>query len=99
MNVEQSRIGVDVHRQIDLAVTHRRLRGPRRDARFAQVRSERVTQSVYIDRPPAIVCLCDAGKRQIPIENPLQAGGNVENRGIRWQPHRQRLEPRAGFGL
>ena len=51
MHVQQPRIRVDVHRQIDTRMPHGRLGDSRGNAGFAQVSSERMPQGVNIHRP------------------------------------------------
>jgi hypothetical protein len=59
-HVEQLRVGVRVHRQVQRAMSHRGLSRPRRDSALAQVRAERVPQAVNVERPAALVALVDA---------------------------------------
>ena len=56
MNVEQLRIGVDVHRQVDVAVTHRILSRARSDSRSAS------SSSVF--SPASIRSACSSVSRR-----------------------------------
>src|SRR5262249_12084604 len=48
-HVQQGGVGVDVHRQLDVGVSHRRLCRPRRHPTFAEQRPEGVPQSVNVE--------------------------------------------------
>ena len=77
MSVEQPRIGVDVHRQVDLAVPQRGLSRAWSNAPFAQQRPECVPQGVNVDGSPTFVPLGDASGSQVTVENsnePLRHG-------------------------
>ena len=78
VNVEQLRICVDVHRHVDLAVSHRSLRCARRNTAFAQQCSDGMPKSVNINCSSPFISLGDAGGKQIPIENPDQTRRNPE---------------------
>ncbi len=58
-HIEELRVGVDVGREARVAVPHRGLRRPQRDARLRQVRAKGVAQGVDVDRAAAVVCLDD----------------------------------------
>jgi hypothetical protein len=58
-HVEQLRIGVDVHRKLDVAVTHGRLRRPRGNAALTQQGPEGVPQGVNVEGSAAFVALFD----------------------------------------
>lgn len=69
MNVEQSRVGVDVGRQHRGTVTHRFLSRPQRDARIAVMRSESPSQWLNIKHSSSIVALRDASSLQVLIKD------------------------------
>ena len=78
LHVQQLRVGVGRHGQRDVGVTHRRLSGSRSNAPLAQQCSERMAQSVNVNRPTAFVALRDASRNQISVEDTDQAGRNGE---------------------
>ena len=82
MSVEQPRIGVDVHRQVDLAVPQRGLSRAWSYAPFAQQRPERVTQGVNVDGSPAFVPLGNASGSQVTVENPNEPLRHGEERSF-----------------
>ena len=82
MSVEQPRIGVDVHRQVDLAVPQRRLSRAWSNAPFAQQRPERVPQGVNVDGSPAFVPLGDASRQQVPVEDANESLRDGEQRSL-----------------
>src|SRR5262249_7083957 len=89
--------------ELERAVAHRSLRGSRGYATPAEMRSERVAESVHINRPPSIVALvddpspvlpfarCQPRRYKIEFEDPNQAVGNIEQRAIGRQPRRNGL--------
>ena len=64
-DVQELRIGVRVHRQIHVALTHCGLGGAWRNAPLTQQRPEGVPHDVHVHRPPAFVPLGDAGELQV----------------------------------
>ncbi|HKI36282.1 MAG TPA: hypothetical protein VKA46_30775 [Gemmataceae bacterium] len=98
-HVEQGRVGVHVHGQVDLAVTHRGLSGPRHHPALAEQRPEGVTQGVNVEGPAAVVALRDAGELQVAVENLAELVRHVEERGIGRKPGRDRGAGPAGFLL
>ncbi|HZT83462.1 MAG TPA: hypothetical protein VFA26_24745 [Gemmataceae bacterium] len=98
-HVEQLRVGVHVHRQVQRRVPHGGLCNPRRHPAFAQVRAESVPQGVNVEGPAAVVALRDAGKAQVAVEDLHQLDGNGEQRGLGRQPGGDRGAGLAGFLL
>jgi hypothetical protein len=66
-HVQQPRVGIDIHRQVDGRMPHGGLRRPRSNAPFAQERTEAMPQRVYVDGPPAVIALGDTGCGQVAV--------------------------------
>jgi hypothetical protein len=110
-HVQQLRVGVDVHRQLNVAVPHGGLRRPGGNPALAKQRPEGVPQGVNVQGPAAVVALVDdplaahlhpagdAGRNQVAIQNLHQPARHVEKRGLRGQPGRDRGAGLAGFLL
>jgi hypothetical protein len=99
VNVQQLRVGVNVHRQRNVAVAHRRLRGTRRHAPLAEQRPERRAQGVNNHRPAALVALGDPGQLQIAVEYAAHPRRHVEQQRLGRQAQRQRFAVFAGLLL
>lgn len=69
-HVQESRIGVHIHGQVDGTVTHRFLSRSRGHSNAAQHRTERMPKSMNIHLPTPFVNLRDSSRLKIPIENP-----------------------------
>lgn len=72
MYIQETRICVDVHGEIDRAVSQGRLSRTWCDTAAAEVRSELVTHGVNIDRSSPLIALGNPGRRQIPIKDSNQ---------------------------
>ena len=82
MNFEQFRTGVDVHREINLAVTHRGVCRSWSDPDFAEQCSERMPQSVSVDAAPAFVEFLDVCRFQVAVEDTNESDRNSEQRSF-----------------
>lgn len=69
---------VDVHRQANGTVTHRRLSHSRRDSDLAQQRVEPVPQSINVDCPASAIAFGDVGHSSFIFKVFWQAIGDVE---------------------
>src|SRR5262249_5222469 len=98
-HVEQLRVRVNAHRQLDVAVTHRGLRRPRGNPPLAEQRPEGSPQGVDIEGRAALVALGDAGKLQVAVKDALQAARYGEEGRIGRQPGGDRTAGLAGFLL
>ena len=68
-NIEQCRVGVDVHREFDGAVAHCGYCHPGCDSRPGQICAERMPQGVDIDHPALLISLGNIGCRKVAVEN------------------------------
>ena len=78
LNVKQLRIGVDVHRQVNRAVSHCGLSRARSNSGFGEQRSESMSQGVNVNRSPPLVGFVDARRLQVTVEPVDQPGENGE---------------------
>src|SRR4051812_11165151 len=99
MKVKQARVGVDVHGQIDRAMPHRRLSGPRVDAPLAEKCTERVPERMNIDGPAAVIFLRNPRRFQVAVKATNQLDRNGEYRRVGRQPQRDWPPRRPGLLL
>src|SRR5262249_14491052 len=100
-NVQQPWVGVNAHRQVDLAVTHCCLSRSRGHPAFAHQGPESVPQGVNVNRPTPFVSLLNANLAirpldpagytshyQVTVENLRQLVWHIEDLGIWRQTQR-----------
>src|SRR5262249_55222034 len=83
--VQEAWIGVDGHREVDLAVTHRGLCRSWSNPPLAQHRSKCVPKGVNVKNAVSVIALGDAGHSQISIQNLAQLVWDGED----WRVGRQ----------
>jgi len=98
-HVKQARIGVDSHRQLEVAVPHGRLCRSRSNPALTQQRAERRSQGVNVEDAPPVVSLGDAGQLQIAVQDADQTGGHDEHGRIGRQSSGDRLAAFQALGL
>ena len=69
-SVQQPSIGISVHRQRNVTVSHRRLCGPRCDASQRQVSSEAMPQGVNVNYATIRVSLGNPRCFQVAVHDP-----------------------------
>ena len=95
-NVEQPRIGIDVHRQVERTVPHGSHGGAGANANGGEVGSEGVAKGMNVDCSIPVIPLRDTRGGQIAIEDLDEVPRYVEQRRTEGQAHRHRL---SRFGL
>ena len=97
--VKQSRIGVDVHRQVERAVAHGGHGGAGAYASGGEVGSEGVAKGVKIDCSVSVIPLRDTRGCQIAVEDLDEIPRHVEQWGTGGQAHRQGVARLPRFDL
>ena len=79
MHIQKPGVRVDVHRQVDPAVTHRCLRDAGSHTAFAQERAKRMPQRVDVDGSPSVIVFFDFSRGQITVLDFHQSLRHVED--------------------
>ena len=75
-------MGVGVHRQANVTVTHELLGHTGRDAVAGQERGEGVPQAVHVHGSALSVALGDPSGREVKVERPQEVSPCVEQRRV-----------------
>lgn len=97
--IQQCRVGVNIHRQIERRVSHRSHGHTRRDARFAEVRAEGVTESVNIYYPATFIVFGDPSGGYVAVKYLDKVARHGEQRNVRRESHRHCLARSYGILL